>query len=271
MGLQFTGQAPSQKKRVLEVNDADYLIPGGYRDTLVLLTNLSASRRIDLPTVGNKDGDVVVVKDRSALAQNYPIVVAYGLGDIDDSIEYFVSTAYGSLEFIYNNGQWWVREDLRQPDGLYLSSQNQSLTAANTSTDITFNNVQFPHGLLEFNNNKEFKAKVKGTYRFTLKVSITDASRLANTVYLCFQRNTGSGYNGVVRASERVHLPARTINEFESAILIHDIDLEAGWSVKAVFGATSTLVSLVNTPSPFTGISEIPSAKLSIARVSMRI
>jgi hypothetical protein len=87
------------------VNNTDYNVLSS--DDIIIITNLSATRTITLPS-SPVSGDNYTVKDQSAQATTYPISVSGNGNNIDGSASYSIDVDYAAVMFVFANNVWNV-------------------------------------------------------------------------------------------------------------------------------------------------------------------
>jgi hypothetical protein len=263
----------SSTRKVIEVIDTDYDILRAYRDLLVVMGVNSFEHTIKLNSTGNKEGDRVTVKDRYGTASQYPITVVYGAGNIDNLNRYAISTNYGSLDFVWNNGQWWLEEPILAPSGEYAMNADQTAPSA-TTTDIYFevNDTQTENSDVDLVSNGTgfsiFKANTNGWYEVDLTTSFKNTAVAPHEVYVCINRDTGSGFNGLPIRSNRMRLGPSGGSDEKPLTLKTNVYLYAGWRIKAAWWTDDSGVVMKQYNSPDTGISDVPSARMIIRKYS---
>ena len=146
------------------------------------------------------------------------------------------------------------------PNGLFFSTQNQTLVASNTRYDITFNQTYLSSNISVVDSTK-ITCSVGGVYNFQFSAQAKSSSSSAKQIYLMINRDgTDIGY------TTRQNTLSGS-NEHLSINWNFSIDVSAGSYIKLRWAGDSTDLSIeaVTATSPHTGI---PSAVLAVNYVA---
>lgn len=146
------------------------------------------------------------------------------------------------------------------PNGLFFSTQNQTVAAINTRYDITFNQTYLSNNVSVVDSTK-ITCAVGGVYNFQFSAQAVSNSSSAKQIYLMINRNgTDIGYT----------TRQNTLSGSNQNLSINwnfSIDVSAGSYIKLRWAVDSTDISLsaVAATTPHTGI---PSCVLAVNYVA---
>ena len=146
------------------------------------------------------------------------------------------------------------------PNGLFFSTQDQTVAATNTRYDVTFNQTYLSSNISVVDSTK-IKCAVGGIYNFQFSAQAVSGSSSAKQIYLMINRDgTDIGYT----------TRQNTLSGSNQSLAVNwnfSIDVNAGSYIKLRWAADSTDLKLDSSTatSPHTGI---PSAVLAVNYVA---
>ena len=176
---------------------------------------------------------------------------------INGSLRTFFTRLLGNLQALF--GPAGARY-IDAPNGLFFSTQSQTLAATNTRYDITFNQTYLSNGISVVDNSK-ITCTVGGIYNFQFSAQSKSSSSSAKQIYVMINRDgTDIGYTS----------RQTTINDNSEHLPLSwnfSIDVSSGSYIKLRWAGSSTNVNLeaVAATTPHTGI---PSVVLAVNYVA---
>ena len=146
------------------------------------------------------------------------------------------------------------------PNGLFFSTQDQTLAASNTGYAITFNN-SYLNNSISVASSSRITCEIGGIYCFQLSAQVKSTNSSSKQIYLWVKRSgTDIGYSTrqLTLSGSDNHMPMNWS---------FNIDVNANSYVELIWAATDTSVTIESTAatSPHTGIS---SAVLAVSFVA---
>jgi hypothetical protein len=146
------------------------------------------------------------------------------------------------------------------PNGLFFSTQDQTLAASNTGYAITFNNTYLNNSISVVSSSR-VTCEIGGIYCFQLSAQVKSTNSSSKQIYLWIKRDgTNIGYSTrqLTLSGTDNHMPMNWS---------FNIDISANSYVELIWAASDTNVTIESTTatSPHTGIS---SAVLAVSFVA---
>ena len=148
---------------------------------------------------------------------------------------------------------------INNPNGLFFSTVDQTLAAADTGYPITFNQTYLSNNVaLQSGSTSKVEVSVSGVYNFQLSVQLKSTNASGKDVQIWINRGTSTiGYSSHLYTIEGAD------NHFNVAWNF-DIDLAAGEYIEMYWGADDTAVTIETTAA----VSPYPAAASAVMAVN---
>lgn len=206
----------------------------------------------------------VSVNHLSTVSSPYAPIALIG----DKNLDYGTSAKPATIKLVLNGGKWYQTSLLEDATTAYVySDATQSITAANTPQDITFNQVGLNKHFEILPGNAEFEIQSTGVYKFDILPQVENVGAGNQDFYVWASVDTGSGYAPIPYSGSLVEVAGSTNASKGVITLIGAGEFNKGDKIKFEMGASSTDVQLSTFASPFAGAPAIPSVRLTATKI----